>query len=153
MRRCALLTAFALLAVVRSLTGQTQVTAIRDLAFGAVIRGVQTTVAPSDPIKSGRLYVRYKLGGQVQVVFTLPTRLNQVAGGANMPITFATTDAIAQGTAGNSQPVTFNPNSPITFTLQTSADFYINLGGRVTPAANQATGAYQGTVVLTCTFF
>jgi hypothetical protein len=35
----------------------------------------------------------------------------------------------------------------------TSPDFYVNLGGQVSPAANQATGNYQGTITLTCTFF
>jgi hypothetical protein len=49
--------------------------------------------------------------------------------------------------------VTFNPNNTQTFTLVSSADFYINLGGRVSPTAGQATGNYRGTVTLTCTFF
>ncbi|HEY7683879.1 MAG TPA: hypothetical protein VH879_14630 [Gemmatimonadales bacterium] len=153
MRRCFALLVLALIAVTRPLTGQSQVTGIRNLAFGVVIRGVQTSVAPADPIKSGRFYVRHQLNRQVRVAFTLPTQLPRVGGGGNLPITFRATDAIAQGTAGNSVPVTFNPNNPITFTLTTSADFYLNLGGRVSPAAGQATGNYQGTVTLTCTFF
>jgi hypothetical protein len=153
MRQCVLILAFALITANRPLMGQSQVVGIRDLAFGAVIRGVQTTVAPSDPIRSGRFYVRHQLTRQVRVSFTLPTQLPRVGGGGNLPISFSTTDAIARGTAANSNPVTFNPNTPITFTLTTSADFYINLGGRVSPAANQATGSYRGTVTLTCTFF
>ena len=76
-----------------------------------------------------------------------------MGGGANLPISFGATDGIAQGTAGSSVPVTFNPNNTQTFNLVTSADFYVNLGGRVSPAAAQATGNYQGTVTLTCTFF
>ena len=127
MHRClASLALLALLAAVRPLAGQSTVTAIRNLAFGAVIRGVPSTVLPSDPIKSGRFYVRHIINRQVQVRFTLPTRLNRVAGGTNMPITF---------------------------TLTSSADFFVNIGGRVSPAANQATGAYSGTITLTCTFF
>jgi hypothetical protein len=153
MRRCVLLLAFALITANRPLMGQSQVVGIRDLAFGAVIRGVQTTVAPSDPIRSGRFYVRHQLTRQVRLTFTLPTQLARVGGGGNLPISFSTTDAIARGTAANSNPVTFNPNNPITFTLTTSADFNVNLGGRVSPAANQATGSYWGTVTLTCTFF
>ena len=153
MRRCLLISVFALTAVVRPLAGQSQVTGIRNLAFGAVIRGVQTTVAPSDPIKSGRFYVRHQINHQVQLRFTLPTQLPRVGGGANLPISFSATDGIAQGTAGSSLPVTFNPNNTQTFTLVTSADFYVNLGGRVSPAANQTTGSYQGSIVLTCTFF
>jgi hypothetical protein len=134
-------------------SAQSSVTGVRNLNFGIVIRGVQTTVAPNDPIKSGRFYVRHRLNRQVQVRFTLPNNLPRVGGGGNLPISFSATDAIAQGTAGNSVPLTFNPNQTQTFNLVTSADFFVNLGGRVSPAANQATGNYQGTVTLTCTFF
>ncbi len=136
-----------------SLVGQSSVTGIRNLDFGIVIRGVQTTVSPNDAIRSGRFYVKHIINRQVQVRFTLPTRLARVGGGANLPISFSNTDAVARGTAGSSVPVTFNPNVAQTFTLTTSADFNVNLGGRVSPAANQATGTYNGTVTLTCTFF
>ena len=74
-------------------------------------------------------------------------------GGGNLAISFAATDAIAQGTGPTSVPVTFNPNNNQTFTLVSSADFYINLGGRVSPTAGQATGNYSGTITLTTTFF
>lgn len=152
MRSCLLSLPLALLTA-SSLVGQSSVTGIRDLAFGPVIRGVQTSVAPNDPIRSGRFYVRHILNRQVQLRFNLPTRLARVGGGGNLPISFSGTDAIAQGTAPTSNPVTFNPNNTQTFTLVSSADFFINLGGRVSPAANQATGNYLGTIVLTVTFF
>lgn len=153
MRPCLHLALLLLAVAVTPLAAQSTVTGIRDLDFGIVIRGVQTTVAPGDPIRSGRFYVRHRLNRQVQLRFTLPTTLARVAGGGSLPISFSATDAIAQGTAANSNPVTFNPNNTQTFTLVTSADFYVNLGGRVSPAAGQATGAYRGTVTLTCTFF
>lgn len=153
MRTCLLLVLLALTVSATAASAQSSVTGVRDLDFGVVIRGVQTTVAPNDPIRSGRFYVRHRLNRQVQVRFTLPTRLTRVGGGGNLNISFAATDAIAQGTAGSSVPVTFNPNNTQTFTLVSSADFYVNLGGRVSPAANQATGDYAGTVTLTCTFF
>lgn len=154
MRQCGPLLVFALITATRPLMGQSQVVGIRDLAFGAVIRAVPSAVAPTDPIKSGRLYVRHQLNRQVRLSFTLPKNLRRVGGGGgNLPISFSATDAVAQGTAPASVPVTFDPNNPITFTLTTSADFYVNLGGRVSPRANQATGNYQGTVTLTCTFF
>ncbi len=142
----------ALLGSIQPLAGQS-VTGIRDLAFGAVIRGVPATVAPNDPVKSGRFYIRHQINRQVQVRFTLPTRLARVGGGGNLPISFSTTDAIAQGTAPTSNPLVFNPNVTQTFNLVTSADFFVNLGGRVSPAGNQATGNYRGTITLTCTFF
>ena len=152
MRSCLLSLTLALLTA-SPLVGQSSVTGIRNLDFGVVIRGVQTSVSPNDPVKSGRFYVKHIINRQVQVKFTLPTQLARVAGGANLPISFGATDAVAKGTAPTSNPLTFNPNNTQTFNLVTSADFFINLGGRVSPAANQATGAYSGTVVLTCTFF
>lgn len=152
MRPCLLILLLLLGFSASSAAAQT-VTGVRDLNFGVVIRGVQTSVTPADPIKSGRFYVRHIINRQVQVRFTLPTTLPRVAGGGTLPISFGATDARAQGTAGSSVPVTFNPNNTQTFTLTTSADFYVNLGGRVSPTAGQATGAYRGTVTLTCTFF
>lgn len=135
-----------------SLAAQTACTGVRNLAFGPVIRGVQVTVAPSDPIRSGRFYIRHVLNRTVRVAFTLPTRLTRTGGG-NLPITFTTTSGIAQGTGPSSVPVPFDPNTAITFSLVTSNDFYVNLGGRVSPAANQTTGNYTAPIVLTCTFF
>jgi hypothetical protein len=141
-----------LLAAAR-LEAQASVVGERDLAFGAVIRGVQTSVEPTDPVRSGRFRVTYLRNRQVRVNLTLPRQLDRVAGGASMPINFRGGDAIARGTDAASLPVTFNPNAPITFSLLTSPDFIVSLGGRVSPRANQATGVYRGTVVLTCTFF
>jgi len=153
MRRCLVPLALALIAATTPLAGQSQVTGVRNLAFGVVIRGVPNTVAPNDPIRSGRFYVRHQLRQQVRLQFTLPSQLPRVGGGGNLPISFGSTSAIAQGTAGNSNPVTFNPNNARVFVLVTSPDFYVNLGGQVSPAANQAAGNYQGTITLTCTFF
>lgn len=125
----------------------------RNLNFGIVIRGVPNSVAPNHPTRSGRFYVRHRLNRQVQVRLTLPTTLARTGGGGSLPISFGASDAFAQGTASNSVPVTFDPRTTQTFTLQTSPDFYINLGGRVAPTAAQATGNYTGNVTLTVTFF
>jgi hypothetical protein len=144
--------ALALLGAVTTRAESQTVTGNRNLNFGVVIRGVPNSVLPSDPIRSGRFYVRYQLNRQVQVRLTLPNRLTR-SGGGSLPISFGATDAFAQGTAGSSVPVTFDPRTTQTFTLQTSPDFYINLGGRVAPTAAQATGNYTGNVTLTVTFF
>ena len=102
------------------LAAQNTVTGVRPLAFGVVMRGTTNTVLPSDPIRSGRFYIRYRLNDQVRLNFTLPNTLARVGGGATMSINFTNQSAIAQGTAGNSVPVTFNAHSPITFTLTTA---------------------------------
>ena len=132
---------------------QSSVVGVRDLNFGPVIRGVQTSVVPTDPIRSGRFYVRHVINGKVQLKFNLPNNLLSVGSGGNLPIRFGTTDAVAQGTAPGSVPLVFDPNQNQTYTLTGSADFYINLGGQVSPRANQAPGDYRNTLTLTCTFF
>jgi hypothetical protein len=152
MSRCRTLLGLVLVLPASPLAAQT-VTGVRDLNFGFVIRGVQTSVAPSDPIRSGQFYVRYVIGGRVQLRFTLPAVLNRVGGGATMPIRFRNNDGIARGTAPSSVPITFNPNAVTTFRLVTSPDFNVWLGGQVSPSGTQATGTYVGTIVLTCTFF
>jgi hypothetical protein len=148
-----LLPLLALCLVARPLAGQSSVTGMQNLAFGIVIRGVPNSVTPNDAVRRGRFYVKHIINHQIGLRFTLPTQLARVGGGGNLPISFGATDGIAQGTAGSSVPVTFNPHNNQTFNLVTSADFNVYLGGRVSPAANQATGNYTGTITLTCTFF
>jgi hypothetical protein len=152
MRRCYRLLGFLILTSVPPVAAQSTVTGVRDLAFGVVIRGVQTAVSPADPIRSGRFYVRHVLNRRVRLTFTLPTQLARVGGGGNLPISFSNTDATWTATAPGSLPVTFNPNRRQTIRLGTSADIFVNLGGRVSPAAIQPTGAYTGTIILTVAF-
>jgi hypothetical protein len=134
------------------LSAQLTIQGDRNLAFGVVIQGVASSVVPSDPVKSGEFEFTSAIGKTIQIAFTLPTRLNGPAG-ATMPITFGATDAIAQGTAPTSKPVTFDPRSAKTFNLVTSARILVFLGGRVTPAAAQRTGSYSNTVTMTVTVF
>jgi hypothetical protein len=68
-----------------------------------------------------------------------------------MPITFGNNDAIAQGTGPTSVPVTFNPKGVSVFRLVTSNRILVFIGGTVTPAANQRTGAYTAPIVFTVT--
>jgi spore coat protein U-like protein len=148
-----LLASLAVTLIGRTASAQVIVSGVRDLNFGPVIQGIATQVAPSDPVRSGQFYFRTAaLGTRVRIQFTLPTRLNGPAG-ATMPIAFRNNDAIARGTAPSSVPATFNPNGAAVFTMATSVDANVWLGGRVTPAANQAVGSYANTVVMTITVF
>ena len=154
MNRCSATLAFlALLAPARPLAGQIQVTGMRDLNFGAVVRGVQTSVLPTDPIKSGRFYLFYVAGGRIQLRMTLPTVLNRVGGGGTMPVDFKNGDAFIQGTAPGSPPNSINPVANTNFDFGANPDANLWLGGRVLPSGTQAAGAYKGTVVLTVNVF
>ena len=147
MRLSPLAAACALLAAASPATAQITVAGVRNLAFGPVIRGVATHVAPTDAVKSGQFRFVTAIGNRVRVQFTLPNRLNGPAG-ATMPISFSTTDAFAVGSAA---PVTFNPNNAQTFTIVSSTTINVFIGGTVSPAAAQTLGAYTNTITLTVT--
>ena len=151
MRRPPALVFAALLASAAPCSAQLVVQGVRDLDFGPVIRGIASSVPPSDPIRSGQFYFRTPaIGTNIRIQFTLPTQLNGPSG-ATLPISFGTTDAIAKGTATSSVAATFNPNTPVTFQMVTRRDANVWLGGRVTPAANQTVGSYTNTVIITVT--
>ena len=122
----------------------------RDLAFGAVIPGVITTVAPTDPVKSGVYTITANLGTRLRLDFTLPTRLVN-AGGAQMTINFANGDAILLETAPGSVPNNQNPKSMKPYTMMYGNQLKLYLGGNVSPIGGQATGVYTATVMLTVT--
>ncbi|HUL68696.1 MAG TPA: hypothetical protein VLT17_00475 [Gemmatimonadales bacterium] len=148
--RLCLLALLALVGLPTLAVAQLTVRADRNLQFGIVIKGVQKYVPPNDPVNSGEFEFTATLGNIVRFQFTLPTNLNGPAG-ARMPISFGTTDGIAQGTGPTSVPVTFNPNGTPSFTLVSSNRILVFIGGRVTPAANQTSGAYTAPITFTVT--
>ncbi|HKV73937.1 MAG TPA: hypothetical protein VJN95_05425 [Gemmatimonadales bacterium] len=151
MRRLAGLIALMLMAVpARAAVAQATVTPLRNLTFGPVIQGIPKHILPSDATRSGEYQFIAPLASNIRIAFTLPTRLNGPTG-ATMPISFSTTDGIAQGTASNSVPATFNPNVSNQYQLVTSNRILVWIGGTVSPAANQRTGSYTGTVTMTIT--
>jgi hypothetical protein len=82
------------------------------------------------------------------LTFTLPTDLAG-PGGATLPITFGNSDAFRQETAVGQPGTFFNPNTPTTVLIVLGPALTVRLGGRVSPAALQVSGAYQNTVLLT----
>ena len=125
-------------------------TGIRNLAFGAVIPGVTSTVAPSDPVRSGQYEIQAPLGTRLRLDFTLPTQLTGPSG-ATMPINFQNNDALLIETGPGAVSQNQNPKSMKPYTMTYGNRLLLFLGGAVTPAANQATGSYANTVSLTVT--
>ena len=153
MRRPLILALIALAIESPPCSAQLVVQGIRDLDFGPVIQGIAATVTTANPTSSGQFYFKTPaIGTRIRIQFTLPTQLNGPTG-ATMPITFGASDALAKGTAPASVPVSFNPNITASFTMTSSLDANVWLGGRVTPAANQRVGNYSNTVVMTVTIF
>jgi len=131
---------------------QVSVAGIRNLAFGSVIIGIPSTVAPSDAIRSGQYRFTAPAGARVRIDFDLPSQLNGPAS-ARLPIKFGKTDAIVVGNAPGSVPTVLDPNPKANqkFDMGTNTAANIFLGGTVTPAGNQAPGSYVATIVLTVT--
>jgi hypothetical protein len=147
-----LLALVASLIAVRPAAAQVSITSIRDLAFGAVIVGVPTSVGPSHPTRSGQFRITAPLSTKVQIRFTLPDELIGPAG-AQLPITFGSGDAMAVGNAPGSTPSTFNPKATRNPQFQGSTAYDVFIGGTVTPAGNQRPGSYAATITLTLTNF
>jgi hypothetical protein len=152
MRVWALVTCGMLLGPATPAAAQVSVAGIRNLAFGPVIVGIPSSVAPSDAIRSGQYRFTAPAGSRVRLDFDLPSQLNGPAG-AKLPIKFGKTDAVAVGNAPGSVPTVLDPNPKANLKYEMGASTAANLflGGTVTPAANQAPGSYVATIVLTVT--
>lgn len=152
MRVWTLVTFGMLLGPATPAVAQVSVAGIRNLAFGPVIVGIPSTVAPSDAIRSGQYRFTAPAGARVRIDFDLPSQLGGPSG-AKLPIKFAKTDAVAVGNAAGSVPIVLDPNPKANQKYDMGANTAVNvfLGGTVTPATNQAPGSYVATIVLTVT--
>jgi len=141
-----------LLGPVTPAVAQVSVLGIRNLAFGPVIVGIPSSVAPSDPLRSGQFRITAPAGSRVRLDFDIPTQLVG-PGTARLPIKFAKTDGMVVGNAPGSVPVALDPNlkANLKYDMGSSTAANIFLGGTVTPAANQAPGGYVATITLTVT--
>jgi hypothetical protein len=141
-----------LLVTVRSAAAQVSVVGIRNLAFGPVIIGIPSTVAPTDAIRSGQYRFTAPAGSRVRIDFDLPSQLNG-PGSARLPIKFGKTDAAVLGNAPGSVLTALDPNpkANLKYDMGASTAANVFVGGTVTPAGNQAPGGYIATIILTVT--
>lgn len=119
-----------------------------DLGFGNVFPGVAKTVAVTDAT-AGRFDVTGQGSAPVLMSFVLPANLT--SGANNLPIGswtghHNTSNAPSGGT--NFTPSAGTTNS----TFSAGGSLFVFVGATVTPATNQAAGAYSGTVQLTVTY-
>ena len=150
--RFQLLVLLGALAVASPAAAQVSITGIRNLTFGSVIVGIPSSIGPSHPTRSGQFRITAPLNSKVQIRFTLPGALAG-PGGAQLPITFGSNDAMAVGTAPGSTPITYNPKATRNPQFQPSPAYDVFIGGTVTPAGNQQPGSYTATITLTITNF
>lgn len=150
MKRWGALSLLVSLLVAPPAAAQFSAVGVRDLAFGSIIPGVITAVAPTDPVKSGRYDIQANVGTRLRLDFTLPTRL-LAPGGAQLTINFANGDVILLETAPGSTPSTQNPKSMKPYTMTDGNRLQVFLGGNVSPTGTQAIGVYTASVLLTVT--
>jgi hypothetical protein len=151
MHRAAIPILLSLLAA-PSAGAQVSVAGVRNLAFGFLTLGVNATVPPSHPVKSGQWNLTAPLGQRIQIRLTVP---NQLLGpsGATLPISIKNGDAFVQGTWSGAAANSFNPGSNVNFRFTGGTQAILRLGGSTTPAANQRTGAYVNTAICTINVF
>lgn len=126
------------------------VTAANALSFGNVLPGVNSTVGVASA-SAGRFDVTGQASTPVTLSFVLPTNLSDGLGNL-LPIgTWTGNHNTTNAPTGTS----FTPaNGPATFpsTLSATGTLFVFVGATVSPAVNQAAGAYSGTVQLTVVY-
>jgi len=123
------------------------VIARRDLRFGTVVRGVQSTVLTSDVRYAGLFEINGAKHEAVRVEFILPTSLTS-GDGHELPVSFGSSDGAAATDMGRFHGVPFDPRQPLIATLGANGKLYIRLGGTAFAAYGQAPGTYRATIFL-----
>jgi hypothetical protein len=140
-------------AVATVASGPITITPLRDLQFGQVVPGTQSTVLPTAPA-AGQFVALGIPAAQASVSFTLPSTLD--AGPVTMPITFSSTSArVGWFNNPNFFVQVFDPSVGTAFRFSPAffgAAMYVWIGGQVSPAVSQVAGFYSGTVVLTLAY-
>jgi len=125
------------------------VTGQQDLDFGTVMPGWNRIIAVDDAT-AGHFLVTGGASAEVSLSFSiLPTDLTD---GVNLlPVTFT---ALHNTTADPTGGTTFDPTvgEPGTNLDSTTGELHVYLGGTVTAASGQVSGAYQATVELTAAY-
>jgi hypothetical protein len=126
-----------------------QVTTLRNLAFGTITSGTTTSVNKTSVNAAQWTFSgTFLVGGTFQL--TLPTAL--VGPGADIPVTFGTSDGLRNTTNNPNTGTSFNPHTVQTIPIAAfGTTVYVWLGGSISPPLNQTPGTYTGTVVLTVT--
>lgn len=123
-------------------------TANQNLTFGTVIPGVAVMILRTDALNSGQFQIRGQNGQPVQVVFTLPTALVGPSG-SQLPLSFGAADGGYATSPTIGTATSFDPRTALNATLSGQGRLYLYLGGRVTPPAQLAPGAYSATITIT----
>lgn len=119
-----------------------------NLQFGNVFRGFAKTVL-TDDAAAGAVQIAGAAGAEVDIDVGNPTTL--VGPDPLDPLALSLT---AEWSLTNSPLVgtAFTPGTTLTQNLSGTGDFYIFVGGTVTPTGTQTPGAYSQTINVTATY-
>jgi hypothetical protein len=130
--------------VTATVISQIAVNGDRDLEFGTLVPGFARTIEANNSA-SGRFAITGGGNFEVSLDFDLPSNLDGPSG-ATMPITFGA-NAAGWGTTSAVVSGTFDPGG-VTNRNLSGGELWVFIGGTVTPAAGQASGAYAGVISL-----
>jgi hypothetical protein len=134
----------------------TTVLIVQSLDFASVAQGIPKTLPRNVP-GAAKVRISGSANAFAQITFTLPAQLPRISGGppANMPVSFGATSAgwsrdVDDATASTA----FNPVTGATgrFGPPPRPYLWVYLGGTANPSVSQASGTYQGTIILTITY-
>jgi hypothetical protein len=120
----------------------------RDLTFGEVLPGINTTIRTDDPRRSALFEVQGQANGAVRIEFLLPSALTSPSG-AELALSFTQGDGQADFSRARFRGVRFDPRSPLIASLGPNGKLYVKLGGTVLPTINQPGGVYTATISIT----
>ena len=120
-----------------------------DLSFGIVIAGTTKTVYPTDNA-AAEFKVTAPNGSVVELRFDLPSSLSLNGGSATLLISFGNNSAGWAHTPKGQQTL-FNPSIPQEIPLEQSNNFYVWVGGTVSPPPDQQAGDYSGVLTIKVT--
>jgi spore coat protein U-like protein len=125
------------------------VSGLRPLDFGSVFPGVNKAIGVA-AATSGQFSLTGQNSANVNLTFTLPTNLT--SGVNNLPIgTWTGCHNTSNSTTGC---VAFTPSGAATASaFSGTGSLWVWVGGTVSPAGNQASGTYLGTVTMTAAYF
>lgn len=130
---------------------QTGVAGIQPVAFGMLLPGVPTTIAPTNSASCGEFTLTGNKNEMVSVSFSLPTYMTG-PGGARLPLTFGGNSAGYSRSSSPSDETTFDPAQAQVVQLAHNGTGALYLGGTASPGTAQHAGSYLATVTLTATF-
>ncbi len=130
-------------------------TLLQNISFGTVLTNTSSTISVSGP-GAGEFESAFstnsKKDGTASFNFSLPRRLR--SGMNSMWITFGGYSAAYNSTNSLSGSTSFDPSqglSGIPVTPNTPSTIYFWIGGTVSPGAEQASGTYTGTIMVSGT--